>query len=98
MFEYVRDTNSAMDAGDFLAGNAVAALEFLRRFDSIFDVLKPSAKEGGLSDAEIDGLIAERTAAKKARDFARADQIRAELADQGVILEDTKEGVRWKRS
>jgi len=87
-----------MDAGEFLAGNAISALEFLRRFDSIFDVLDPSVKEGGLSDAEIDGLIAERIAAKKARDFARADQIRAGLADQGVILEDTKEGVRWKRS
>src|SRR5579872_1174215 len=98
VFEYIRDTNSAMDAGEFLAGNAISALEFLRRFDSIFDVLNPSVKEGGLSDAEIDGLIAERTAAKKARDFARADQIRAGLADQGVILEDTKEGVRWKRS
>jgi cysteinyl-tRNA synthetase len=98
VFEYIRDTNSAMDAGAFLAGNAVAALEFLRRFDSIFDVLAPSAKEGGLSDAEIDGLIAERIAAKKARDFTRADQIRAGLADQGVILEDTKEGVRWKRT
>ena len=97
-FEYIRDTNSAMDAGEFLAGNAISALEFLRRFDSIFDVLNPSVKEGGLSDAEIDGLIAERIAAKKARDFARADQIRAGLADQGVILEDTKEGVRWKRS
>ena len=46
---------------------------------------------------KIDALIAERIAAKKARDFARADEIRAELADQGVILEDTKEGVRWKR-
>src|SRR5690348_1039806 len=98
VFEYIRDTNSAMETGEFLAGNAIAALEFLRRFDSIFDVLEPSTREGGLSDAEIDGLIAERTAAKKARDFARADQIRAGLADQGVILEDTKEGVRWKRS
>ena len=98
VFEYIRDTNSAIDAGEFLAGNAISALEFLRRFDSIFDVLNPSAKEGSLSDAEIDGLIAERIAAKKARDFARADQIRAGLADQGVILEDTKEGVRWKRS
>ena len=87
-----------MDAGGFLAGNAIGALEFLRRFDSIFDVLTPSAKEGALSDGEIDGLIAERIAAKKARDFTRADQIRAGLADQGVILEDTKEGVRWKRT
>ena len=98
VFEFIRDTNSAMDAGTFLAGNAIGALEFLRHFDSIFDVLKPSAKESGLSDHDIDALIAERIAAKKARDFARADQIRAGLAEQGVILEDTKEGVRWKRA
>jgi cysteinyl-tRNA synthetase len=98
VFEYIRDTNSAMDAGEFLAGNAISALEFLRRFDSIFDVLaRRLPKDGGLSDEEIDGLIAERIAAKKARDFTRADQIRADLAGQGIILEDTKEGVRWKR-
>ena len=98
VFEYVRDTNTAMDAGEFLAGNVPSALEFLARFDSIFDVLKPSARTDGLSDADVDALIAERTAAKKSRNFARADEIRAQLASQGVILEDTKEGVRWKRS
>src|SRR4029079_17850346 len=42
VFEYVRDTNTAMDAGEFPAGNVPAALEFLMRFDSVFDVLKPS--------------------------------------------------------
>jgi len=65
VFEYVRDTNTAMDAGEFLAGNVPSALEFLARFDSIFDVLKPSARTDGLSDADVDALIAERTAAKK---------------------------------
>jgi cysteinyl-tRNA synthetase len=97
VFEFVRDANSAMDAGDFHAGNASAALEFLARFDSIFDVLKPTAKAGELSDSDIDGRIADRTAAKKARNFALADQIRDELLAQGIILEDTKSGVRWKR-
>jgi cysteinyl-tRNA synthetase len=96
-FEYVRDTNTAMDAGEFLAGNTQGAQDFLARFDSIFDVLKPSTAEGALSDSEIDTLAAERVAAKKARDFARADQIRKDLAERGVILEDTKDGVRWKR-
>jgi len=98
VFEYIRDTNTAMDAGEFPVGNAAGALEFLGRFDSIFDVLKPSPRAGGLSDAEVDALIAERTAAKKSRDFGRSDEIRHQLAAQGVILEDTKEGVRWKRS
>ena len=92
VFEYIRDTNTAMDAGQFPAGNVVAAVEFLNRFDSVFDVLKPTAHTGGLSD------VAERTAAKKSKNFGRSDEIRAELAAQGVILEDTKEGVRWKRS
>ncbi len=97
-FEYIRDTNTAMDAGEFLDGNKPAAFEFLNHFDSVFDVLKPSAISGALSDADIDAKIAERQAAKKAKDFARADQVRKDLAAQGVILEDTKEGVRWKRA
>jgi cysteinyl-tRNA synthetase len=97
VFEYIRDANSAMDAGKFQAGNAARALEFLQLFDSIFDVLRPAAKEGELSDADIDARIAERTAAKKARNFALADQIRDQLLALGIILEDTKSGVRWKR-
>jgi cysteinyl-tRNA synthetase len=98
VFEYIRDTNTAMDAGEFLSGNAPGAFEFLTRFDSVFDVLKPSSSADGLSDADVEAKVAERNAAKKAKDFARADQIRQELATQGIILEDTKEGVRWKRS
>ena len=97
VFEYIRDANSAMDAGLFLAGNAAAALQFLAEFDCVFDVLKPSVKEGELSDAEVEARIAERTAAKKARNFALADQIRDQLLAQGIILEDTKSGIRWKR-
>src|SRR5579862_5816306 len=96
-FEYVRDTNTAMDAGDFRQGNVAQSLAFLARFDSIFDVLEASARADSLSDQAVEALIAERTAAKKARNFARADEIRAQLAAQGVVIEDTKEGVRWKR-
>jgi cysteinyl-tRNA synthetase len=50
-----------------------------------------------ISDAEVERLVAERTAAKRTRDFARADAIRAQLTDAGVIVEDTKDGIRWKR-
>jgi cysteinyl-tRNA synthetase len=96
-FEYVREMNTAMDSGAFPAGNAPAALAFLAHFDRIFDVLEPAAGEGALADAEIEALIAERAQAKKARNFARADQIRQDLLSKGVILEDTREGVRWKR-
>jgi cysteinyl-tRNA synthetase len=97
VFEYIRDANTAMDSGAFLAGNAAPALAFLARFDAIFDVLKPSSPSEGLSDAEIDSLIAERNRARKTKDFARADSIRKELLEKGVGLEDTKDGVRWKR-
>ena len=97
VFEFVRDANSAMDSGEFRAGNAPAALAFLGLFDSIFDVLRPSTKAGELSDSEIETRVAERTAAKKTRDFALSDRIRDGLLEQGIILEDTKSGVRWKR-
>ena len=54
-------------------------------------------KEDNL-DAEIENLIAERQAARKARNFKRADEIRDQLLAQGIILEDTREGVKWKRA
>jgi cysteinyl-tRNA synthetase len=52
---------------------------------------------GALTDASIDALVAERTQAKQQRNFARADAIRNELLEKGILLEDSKEGVRWKR-
>jgi cysteinyl-tRNA synthetase len=97
VFEYVRDANTAMDAGHFTAANVAAAQDLLRHFDAIFDVLQPTAGAGALSDADIEALIQARAQAKKARDFARADQIRQELSGQGIVLEDTRDGVRWKR-
>ena len=51
----------------------------------------------GLTDEQIDALVAERTQAKKTRNFARADAIRNELLAKGVLIEDAKDGVRWKR-
>ena len=53
-------------------------------------------REGRFS--KIENLIAERQAARKAKDFARADEIRDLLTEKGIILEDTREGVRWKRA
>jgi cysteinyl-tRNA synthetase len=97
IFEYIRDANSAMDTGEFRAGNVADAAMVLDRFDNVFDVLRPTEQEHGITDTEIDSLIAERQNARKARNFKRADEIRNELLGRGVILEDTKEGVRWKR-
>ncbi len=61
------------------------------------DVAPELLERQSLSDAEIDALVAERNMAKKQRNFARADQIRNELAAKGVVIEDSKDGVRWKR-
>ena len=55
-------------------------------------------KEEENLDGEIEKMIEERQAARKARDFKRADEIRDELLAQGIILEDTREGVKWKRA
>ena len=61
------------------------------------DVAPELLASQALTDEAIDALVAERTLAKKQRNFARADQIRNELAEKGIVIEDSKDGVRWKR-
>ena len=97
VFEYIREANIAMDSGEFRFENVNAARDLLERFDSIFDVLRPSAKSGAIPDEEVEALISRRVEAKKARNFVESDRIRDQLAEQGIILEDTKDGTRWKR-
>jgi cysteinyl-tRNA synthetase len=97
VFEYVRDVNIAMDAGDMRVENRAPALELLARFDGVFDVLQPAVESGQISDAEVEARIQARDDAKKARNFPLSDRIRQELLELGIILEDTKSGTRWKR-
>jgi cysteinyl-tRNA synthetase len=109
IFDLVRDVNSAIDHGEFRQGDAVAVLGVLETFDAIFTVLHDddaeklaslgvSQKSAVLDDSAIEALIAERQAARKRRDFAVSDRIRDELAAQGIVLEDSRDGVvRWKR-
>ncbi len=73
------------------------AIEWAKAAGRMDDVAPELVAAQSLTDEAIDALVAERNAAKKARNFARADAIRAELAEKGVILEDSKDGVRWKR-
>jgi len=108
-FDLLRDTNIAMDKGDFRQGDVVAAQEFLATFDRIFAVMEDNdaeklralgfgPAESGPNDAEIKKLIADRQSARQRRDFAASDRIRKELADRGILIEDLKDGsVRWKR-
>jgi cysteinyl-tRNA synthetase len=73
------------------------ALEWAAQAGRQADVAPELVAAQSLTDEGIDALVAERTLAKKQRNFARADQIRRDLAEKGVVIEDSKDGVRWKR-
>ena len=73
------------------------ALEYAEQAGRLADVAPELLARQGQTDEAIDALVAERATAKKQRNFARADQIRNELAEKGIVLEDSKDGVRWKR-
>jgi len=95
VFELRRDVNTAMDAGEFGADERTSVLELLACIDSVLGVLGEDQQQ--MLDPEIEETIEERNAARRARDFKRADQIRDELATRGIILEDTPQGTKWKR-
>ena len=81
-------------------GSSKAFADALRgKIQSLCDILGIiTEKKEELLDADIEQLIEERQAARKAKNFARADEIRNELLEKGIILEDTREGVKWKRA
>jgi cysteinyl-tRNA synthetase len=74
-----------------------AALAWAEAEGRIGEAAPELVAQMGLSDEAIEALVAERTQAKKTRNFARADAIRVELMGKGVVIEDSKDGVRWKR-
>jgi len=73
------------------------ALEWAEKEGRMSEVAPELVARQGLTDAAIEALVEERSLAKKQRNFARADAIRKELAEMGVVIEDSKDGVRWKR-
>jgi cysteinyl-tRNA synthetase len=73
------------------------ALEWAEKAGRLAEVAPELLARQSLADEAVDALVAERTLAKKQRNFQRADQIRNELAEKGIVLEDSKDGVRWKR-
>ena len=91
LFDLVREANK-LDVSKADGAKCAAAV---RKFDTILGVL-PAAEEHVLDD-DIQKLVDERQAARKNKDFARSDAIRDELLAQGIVLEDTPDGVRWKR-
>jgi len=73
------------------------AIEWAERSGRLGEVAPELLTRQSLSDEAVDALVAERTLAKRQRNFTRADQIRNELAEKGIAIEDAKDGVRWKR-
>ena len=73
------------------------ALQWAEREGRLSEASAEVVAQSSLSDEQIQALVDERQQAKKKRDFARADAIRKELAEKGILLEDSKDGVRWKR-
>ena len=96
LFEAVKSAQSMLSRPVLSKGSLTAYLDWLRRFGSEILGLIDMGEEEGL-DQEIEALIEERQQARAVRDFQRADAIRDQLAAQGIILEDTPQGVRWRR-
>jgi cysteinyl-tRNA synthetase len=101
MFELVAEANALMGSASSV-GSGVPPLTLLREIEALFLLMDqvlgilPEADEE-LLDAEVERLISERTEARKARNFQRADEIRDQLTAQGILLEDTVQGIRWRR-
>ncbi len=94
LFDFIREVNKLLDAAPIAQSQAHSLLDTLQRVDSVMGVIQ---EEEELLDEEIEQMIEKRQEARKQKDFATADAIRDQLADQGIILEDTRDGVRWKR-
>ncbi|HVF87044.1 MAG TPA: cysteine--tRNA ligase [Pyrinomonadaceae bacterium] len=90
-----REVNKALDSCEMREDDRQDVLKLIERFDSVLNIF--GQPEQQLLDAEIQKLIDERQDARHRRDFARADGIRDELHNRGIVLEDTRDGVRWKR-
>ena len=94
IFELVKLANVTAESGS--KAYAQQLLDIIVQLCDILGIITEKKEE--LLDDDIEALIEERQAARKAKNFARADEIRDLLADKGIILEDTRAGVKWKRA
>ena len=95
IFELVKFANTTADDTSSQAYDS-ALLERIVHLSDVLGIIV--VKEEELLAEDIEALIEERQAARKAKNFQRADEIRNELLEKGIILEDTREGVKWKRA
>jgi cysteinyl-tRNA synthetase len=94
LFTYVKKMNTLIDSGSVTKEEAAEALASLRRVDSVLGVMEFEEKPLPPRLAE---LVARRDEARKRKDFAESDRLRRELLAEGVVVEDTPAGTRWKR-
>jgi cysteinyl-tRNA synthetase len=95
LFELVRELNSRVAARSLSSADAALAVTTLRELDAVLGVIDDTAPE---LPADLAALLEQRAAARTSRDWARSDSLRAELAAAGVVVEDTPDGQRWRRS
>jgi len=93
-FEFIRKVNKALDESKASQKDLEACRAFVNSFNSIFNVIPPYEEK---LEPELQALIKEREEARRRKDWATADKIREELRRRGVLLEDTPQGVRWKK-
>lgn len=93
--DMVREINIVLTGEGLLSKDREAVLDAIAKFDSVLGIFGKHDDTG--LDAEIEALVEERQEARRQRNFARSDEIRDLLAEKGIVLEDTKDGVRWKR-
>jgi cysteinyl-tRNA synthetase len=100
VFDMVRIVNAAIDAGEVGPGGALLVRQAVEAYDQVLGVLSLRRAEEAAPPvpvAEIDRLIEERHAARRSRNFARADEIRKDLDARGILLEDSSGATHWKR-
>ena len=99
VFNLIRTGNVALDKEQVREGDRAAILALFDRVDGRLAIVPSEAEKpaGNEDDQEIEALIARRNAARRNRDFAASDQIRQELLNRGILIEDTREGTKWRR-
>jgi len=97
MFELLRQANIALSENKLAEDDRKGILDFFTVLDDRLAIVPSLESAAGSDDAQVEDLIAQRNQARKNRDFALSDKLRDELLQLGVVIEDTKEGTRWRR-
>ena len=97
IFEMVRESNSIAAGAGPSKGFASAALEMFNELTGVLGMIYADSDDSGLGET-VEAMIVERQAARKEKNWAEADRIRGKLSEMGIVLEDTPQGVKWKKA